>query len=201
MKALIVAPSWIGDAVLAQPLFMRLRERTPGLELHALAPRWVAPVLLRMPEISSVIDNPFGHGQLQLGARWQLGRALAAHGFDRAYVLPNSLKSALIPFMAGIPERIGFTGESRIGLINRRHTLDKTLLPEMAERFAQLAEPVGAPCRALAPAAAFFDPRTTGMHAGSPWPGTAGKAGGVLPRRRIRPGQTLADTPLRHPGH
>lgn len=145
MKALIVAPSWIGDAVLAQPLFMRLRERTPGLELHALAPRWVAPVLLRMPEISSVIDNPFGHGQLQLGARWQLGRALAAHGFDRAYVLPNSLKSALIPFMAGIPERIGFTGESRIGLINRRHTLDKTLLPEMAERFAQLAEPVGAP--------------------------------------------------------
>jgi len=145
MKALIVAPSWIGDTVLAQPLFMRLHQHTPGLDLHALAPRWVAPVLQRMPEIAGIIDSPFGHGQLSLKARWRLARTLAAQRFDRAYVLPNSLKSALIPFMAGIPERIGFTGESRIGLINRRHTLDKTLLPEMAERFAQLAEPVGAP--------------------------------------------------------
>ena len=145
MKALIVAPSWIGDAVMAQPLFVRLHERTPGLELHALAPRWVAPVLQRMPEISGVIDSPFGHGQVSLKARWRLARDHAAMRFDRVYVLPNSLKSALIPFMAGIPERIGFTGESRYGLINRRHTLDKAALPQMAERFAQLAETVGAP--------------------------------------------------------
>ncbi len=145
MKALIVAPSWIGDTVMAQPLFVRLHERIPNLELHALAPRWVAPVLQRMPQIAGVIDSPFGHGQLSLKARWSLARDLAAMKFDRVYVLPNSLKSALIPFMAGIPERIGFTGESRIGLINTRHTLDKAALPEMAERFAQLAEPVGAP--------------------------------------------------------
>jgi heptosyltransferase-2 len=145
MKALIVAPSWIGDTVLAQPLFMRLHEHTPGLELHALAPRWVAPVLQRMPEIAAVIDSPFGHGDLSLKKRWQLARSLAAANFDQVYVLPNSLKSALVPFMAGIPERIGFTGESRVGLINRRHTLDKLVLPEMAERFAQLAEPVGGP--------------------------------------------------------
>ena len=145
MKALIVAPSWIGDTVMAQPLFVRLHERIPNLELHALAPRWVAPVLQRMPQIAGVIDSPFGHGQLSLKARWSLARELAAMKFDRVYVLPNSLKSALIPFMAGIPERIGFTGESRIGLINTRHTLDKAALPEMAERFAQLAEPVGAP--------------------------------------------------------
>ncbi|HEX5802410.1 MAG TPA: lipopolysaccharide heptosyltransferase II [Azospira sp.] len=145
MKALIVAPSWIGDTVMAHPLFVRLHERNPGLELHALAPRWVAPVLRRMPEIAGVVDSPFGHGQLSLKARWRLARQLAAQRFDRVYVLPNSLKSALVPFMAGIPERIGFTGESRIGLINVRHTLDKAALPEMAERFAQLAEAVGAP--------------------------------------------------------
>jgi heptosyltransferase-2 len=145
MKALIVAPSWIGDTVMAHPLFVRLHERIPDLELHALAPRWVTPVLQRMPEIAGVIDSPFGHGQLSLKVRWALAKELAAMRFDQAYILPNSLKSALVPFMAGIPERIGFTGESRVGLVNRRHTLDKEALPEMAERFAQLAEPPGAP--------------------------------------------------------
>ena len=70
MKALIVAPSWIGDTVMAQPLFVRLHERIPNLELHALAPRWVAPVLQRMPQVAGVIDSPFGHGQLS-----QIGRA------------------------------------------------------------------------------------------------------------------------------
>jgi heptosyltransferase-2 len=144
MKALIVAPSWIGDTVLAQPLFTRLLERTPGLQLDALAPRWVAPVLERMPEIAHIIDSPFAHGDLSLKARHRLARQIAQRGYQRAYVLPNSIKSALIPFFAGIPERTGFIGESRYGLINRRHTLDKAALPQMAERFAQLAEAPGA---------------------------------------------------------
>ena len=143
MKALIVAPSWIGDTVLAQPLFMRLHERTPCLQLDALAPRWVAPVLERMPEITKLIDSPFAHGDLSLKARHRLARQLAQGGYQRAYILPNSIKSALIPFFADIPERIGFVGESRYGLINRRHTLNKAQLPQMAERFAQLAEAPG----------------------------------------------------------
>ncbi len=145
LRALIVAPAWIGDTVMAQPLFMRLHEKTPGLQLDALAPRWVAPTLQRMPEIAQVIDNPFAHGELSLGARYTLARQLAKAGYQRAYILPNSLKSALIPFLAGIPERIGFTGEARYGLINRRHALDEIALPQMAERFAQLAEAPGAP--------------------------------------------------------
>ena len=144
MKALIVAPSWIGDTIMAQPMFARLHARFPGLQLDALAPRWVAPVLQRMGEISEIVDSPFGHGQLSLKPRWRLARPLAARNYDAVYVLPNSLKSALVPFMAGIPRRIGFIGESRYGLINVRHTLDKAALPLMVERFAQLAEAPGA---------------------------------------------------------
>lgn len=143
MKALIVAPSWIGDTIMAQPLFARLHARHPDLQLDALAPRWVAPVLRRMAEISEVVDSPFGHGQLSLKPRWRLARELAARRYDAVYVLPNSLKSALVPFLAGIPQRIGFTGESRYGLINVRHRLDKLALPLMVERFAQLAEKPG----------------------------------------------------------
>lgn len=144
-KALIVAPSWIGDTIMAQPLFARLQARHPGLQLDALAPRWVAPVLRRMAGIGEVIDNPFGHGSLRLKERWRLGRQLAARGYDSALVLPNSLKSALIPAFAGIPRRIGFTGEARYGFINVRHRLDPEALPLMLERFMQLAEAPGAP--------------------------------------------------------
>lgn len=128
---------------MAQPLFMRLHRGLPGLQLDALAPPWVAPVLRRMPEIGEIIDNPFAHGELSLVARYRLARQLARRGYQQAYVLPNSLKSALIPFFAGIPERVGFTGESRYGLIIRRHTLDEAELPQMAERFAQLAQAPG----------------------------------------------------------
>lgn len=145
MKALIVAPAWIGDTIMAQPLFARLHAKQPGLQLDAIAPRWVAPVLQRMTEISDVLDSPFGHGQLSLKPRWKLARLLAARGYDAVYVLPNSLKSALVPWLAGIPQRVGFTGESRYGLINVRHTLDKAALPLMVERFAQLAEAPGQP--------------------------------------------------------
>ena len=145
MKALIVAPAWIGDTIMAQPLFARLRARHPGLQLDALAPSWVAPVLQRMDDISEVVDSPFGHGQVSFKARWRLARMIGERGYTAAYILPNSLKSALVPFFAGIPRRVGFTGESRYGLVNVRHTLDKQALPLMIERFMQLAEVPGMP--------------------------------------------------------
>lgn len=141
----MVAPAWIGDAILSQPLLARLRQKEPDLQLDILAPVWVAPVYARMPESGDILLNPFAHGQLALRARWHLGQQLAHHHHERAYLLPNSFKSALVPFFAGIPQRIGFTGESRYGLINCRHSLDKTALPLMVDRFAQLAETPGTP--------------------------------------------------------
>lgn len=139
-RTLVVAPNWIGDALLAQPLFSRLREARPGERIDALAPPWTAPVLGRMPEIDEVIQVPFNHGELKIAARWRLGRRLKERGFSRAVVLPNSWKSALVPFFAGIPERIGFVGEARYGLLNVVHKLDEKALPLMAERYAKLAE-------------------------------------------------------------
>ena len=139
-RTLIVAPNWIGDALLAQPLFARLREQRPGERIDALAPPWTAPVLGRMPEIDEVIQSPFDHGEFKLAARWRLGRRLKERGFARAIVLPNSWKSALVPFFAGIPERIGYVGEARYGLLNVIHKLDEKALPLMAERYAKLAE-------------------------------------------------------------
>jgi len=146
-KILIIAPSWVGDAVMAQPMLRRLRERHPDAAIDAFAPPWVAPVLERMPEIRRVIANPLAHGELNLKARWRLARELRREGYDHAIVLPNSFKSALLPFFAGIPLRTGFRGEMRYGLVNDMRRLDKQTLPLMVERFAFLAERPHAPLR------------------------------------------------------
>ena len=151
-RVLIVAPSWVGDAVMAQPLLQRLHERIGDLRLDALAPAWVRPALQRMPEISQVWINPFDHGQLRLRERWQLAQTLRAEAYDQAIVLPNSLKSALIPFFARIPLRTGFIGEGRYGLLNNARRLDTTELPLMVERFASLAEKRGHPLARPLPA-------------------------------------------------
>lgn len=144
-RILIVAPSWIGDTLLAQPLLRRLHDKLGRVSIDALAPPWCGPLLERMPEVSEVIPSPFAHGELKLRARWKLGRELAQRRYDQAIVLPNSFKSALIPFFADIPLRAGYVGESRYGLLNLVHKLDEAKQPLMAERYAQLAEKPGAP--------------------------------------------------------
>ena len=105
---------------MAQPLLARLREKRRDVEIDVVAPEWVAPVLRRMPEVGEVIAAPFRHGPLQLGSRWRLGRGLRGR-YDQAIVLPNTWKSALVPFFADIAVRSGYVGESRYGLLNVRY--------------------------------------------------------------------------------
>src|SRR5256885_6421170 len=96
-RVLVVAPSWVGDAVLSQPLLALMREQSPECEIDVLAPAWVAPVYRRMAEVRAVVTAPFRHGELALRTRWRLGRSLRSQSYDRAVVLPNTFKSALVP--------------------------------------------------------------------------------------------------------
>lgn len=139
-KILIIAPSWVGDCMLMQPMLHRLRQRHPDARIDVLAPPWTEKLLRLMPEIHDVLTNPFPHGEFALSARRRLGVQLREVNYDQAIVLPNSWKSALVPFFAGIPLRTGFVGELRYGLLNDARKLDKQKLPLMVERFAQLAE-------------------------------------------------------------
>lgn len=143
MNILVVGPSWVGDTVISQVLLQLLLQRHPGAQIDYLAPPWTLPLLTRMPEVRRGILNPFGHGALQLGARRRLGLELRAGRYDQVLVLPNSWKSALPAWFAGIPLRTGFRGEARWGLLNDLRTLDKQALPQMADRFAALAFPAG----------------------------------------------------------
>lgn len=115
--ALVIAPQWIGDAVMTEPLLRRLHARGERITVGALP--WVAPVYRAMAQVHAVIEFPFAHGGLQWAARRALARQLRGQ-FDVAYVCPNSLKSALLPWWAGIPRRVGYTGELRLGVLNMR---------------------------------------------------------------------------------
>jgi heptosyltransferase-2 len=148
VRTLVIAPNWIGDAVMAQPLMALIRREAPHGRIDVLAPPHIAPVFGAMGEIDEVLEAPNQHGKLQWRERWQLARRLRPNRYDRCFVLPNSAKSALVPFLAGIPQRIGHHGESRYWLINRRLPASAARERPMVEFYADLA---GAATRARRP--------------------------------------------------
>jgi len=116
-RSIVIAPQWIGDAVMSEPLLRALAARGERLAVAALP--WVAPVYRAMPQVAEVIELPFAHGRLDWRARRALGAALRGR-FEAAYVLPNSIKAALVPFFARIPRRVGYHGEGRWLLLTDR---------------------------------------------------------------------------------
>ncbi len=137
---LVVGPSWVGDMVMAQALFMRLRQRHPNAAIDVLAPGWSLPILARMPEVRAGIELPLKHGEFGWSERRRIGRALRDRRYAQAIVLPNSWKSALVPFFAGIPRRTGYQREARYVLLNDLRRLDKTILPTTVQQYLALGE-------------------------------------------------------------
>jgi heptosyltransferase-2 len=156
-KALIVAPAWVGDMVMAQSLVAALRARPDMVTVDLLAPPWTAPLGARMPGVGRVHVIETRHGRLDVAMRYRVGRSLKPDGYDLAVVLPGSLKSAIPPWSAGIPRRRGYRGEWRYGLLNDVRTLDKSRLKRTIDRFVALSAPRGEPAPATVPPALAFD--------------------------------------------
>jgi len=142
-RILIVAPSWVGDAILTEPLVGLLRDPFEDPVVDVLVPPWCAPVYARMRGIRRIIETPFSHGKFDIAARKRLGIELRGEGYTHAFVLPNSWKSALVPFFARVPKRVGYTGEARWGLLTDARRIDKRMYPRLVDRFAALAVPPG----------------------------------------------------------
>jgi heptosyltransferase-2 len=142
-KIIVVGPSWVGDMVMAQALFASLKMENPGCVIDVLAPPATFALLARMAEVRRGWRLDIGHGQLALFKRYRMGRELGNEAYDRAYVLPNSFKSALVPLFANIPVRIGWRGEYRLGVLNDLRILNPSDLPRMVDRFVSLAHPKG----------------------------------------------------------
>lgn len=137
-KILVIGPSWVGDMVMSQSLYITLKQQYPNCQIDVIAPIWCKPILERMPEVNQAITMPFGHGEFNLSGRRELGRSLIANQYSHAFVLPNSAKSALIPWFANIPKRIGWKGEWRYGLLNDIRN-NKKSFQYMVERYVALA--------------------------------------------------------------
>jgi heptosyltransferase-2 len=145
LKTLVVGPAWVGDMIMAQSLFKAVLERSnQKMQIDVLAPRYTLSLLQRMPEVHEALSMPsISHGELALGKRYKAGQSLRARQYDQAIILPNSWKSALIPFWANIPKRTGWVGECRFGLLNDVRRLDKTVLSSMTSQYGALAFPKG----------------------------------------------------------
>lgn len=137
MNILVIAPSWVGDMMMSHALYQQLKTNYPNCEIDVMAPDWCRPLLSRMPEVRKAISMPIGHGAFRLCERYQLGKNLQ-NRYDLAIVQPNSLKSAFIPFFAGIKQRRGWKGEMRYGLLNDLRS-NKNDYPKMVQRYVALA--------------------------------------------------------------
>ena len=143
-KILVVGPSWVGDMVMAQSLFIALKNTHPDCQIDVLAPAWTLSLLERMPEVTKAIVIPLPRGKFALMERIKLGLSLRSAGYQQAILLPNSWKSALPPFFANIPVRTGYIGECRWGLLNDARKLNKNTLTMTVQRFVALGLPVDA---------------------------------------------------------
>lgn len=137
MNILIIAPSWVGDMMMSHALYQQLKQNYANCEIDVMAPDWCRPLLSRMPEVRKAISMPIGHGAFRLCERYKLGKNLQ-NQYDLAIVLPNSLKSAFIPFFAKIKQRRGWKGEMRFGFLNDIRT-NKNDYPKMVQRYVALA--------------------------------------------------------------
>lgn len=137
MNILVISPSWVGDMMMSHALYQQLKTNYPNCQIDVMAPDWCRPLLSRMPEVRQAISMPIGHGSFALCKRYDLGKNLR-NQYDLAIVLPNSLKSAFIPFFAKIPTRRGWKGEMRYGFLNDLRN-NKNDYPMMVQRYLALA--------------------------------------------------------------
>jgi heptosyltransferase-2 len=141
---LIVPYMWIGDFVRGHTVVRVLSQRWPNRPIDLLSTSLCAPLVDYMPGVRAGIVWDLPRSRLAVARQWGLAGQLRAGQYATALVLPRTWKSALAPALAGIPERVGFVGEARFGLINKWRWGEKAL-PRFIDKNAALALPEGAP--------------------------------------------------------
>lgn len=141
---LIVPYMWIGDFVRGHTVVRVLKQRWPNRPIDLLVTRLVAPLVDYMPGVRAGIISDLPRGRLAVGRQRELAATLRARNYGTALIMPRTWKAAVAPALAGIPERIGFVGELRFGLVNAWRWGEKKL-PRMIDQKCALALPANTP--------------------------------------------------------
>ncbi|VIO76801.1 ADP-heptose--LPS heptosyltransferase 2 [Bradyrhizobium ivorense] len=140
---LVVPYVWIGDFVRGHTVVRVLKKRWPNRPVDLLVTRQCAPLVDYMPGVRAGIVSDLPRSRLALARQWALAAELKARNYATALVLPRTWKAAIAPVLAGIPERVGFFGEARFGMINAMRWGERQL-PRFIDKNAVLALPAGA---------------------------------------------------------
>jgi heptosyltransferase-2 len=180
---LVVPYMWIGDFVRCHTVVRLLRERWPQRPIDLLTSRNNAPLLDYMPGVRKGIVLDLPRRRLPLGQYRALARRLQAEGYGTALIMLRTWKAALAPFLAGVPERVGFFGEGRFFLLTDLRWGERRLT-RMIDRCAALALPKDAPVPARWPVPELVVPDAEV----AAWKSSRGLAGDAQPVVAIAPG-------------
>lgn len=195
---LIVGFGGIGDHVRCFALARHVAARHPGIAIDFLCRSPTHRIVPFVPDLRAAFVDDTPHGRLGVGEKLRLAARLRAQRYRRVYVVSRTFKSAIVPFLAGIPERVGWFGEGRVGLINRPQFGDRRLHGE-TEKVCALAAPEGLagcgpllPPRMVAPAAELARWQSEVL-AGGPTAPVLAIAPGAYNDRRLWPAERFAE--------
>lgn len=140
-KHLIIAPNWIGDAIFSHGLIKVIKNQYPEADIDVLAHERIACVYEMMPEVNQIHGANNEKSKLNFWTRVQIARKISKQNYTHAYIINNAWKHALIPFLARIPNRIGWLGEFRFILVNQWRLLNKKMFPDMLSKLSSLGLP------------------------------------------------------------
>ena len=136
-RFLIIAPSWIGDSIIFQSLLISIKDKHKGSTIDVIAKPELIELLKLMPQINQIYPLDIDHGILGLAKRINLAKILSSNNYTQSVILPNSFKSAIIPWLSKIPIRIGYNKELRFLLINKSYKFIK-YEDKMVDRYLKL---------------------------------------------------------------
>ena len=134
---LVILPSWIGDTIMSQSLLFELKRIHHNCNIDVIARPYISELIDLIPEINKKFFLDVKHGSFGLSARLNLVKEIKKNKYSDVYILPNSFKAAIIPWLAGIPNRIGYATEFRKMLLTEKYKYKKRERT-MVERYLHL---------------------------------------------------------------
>jgi heptosyltransferase-2 len=136
---LIIAPSWIGDLIISQSLIKYLKKEYLDCQIDIIVRPELVKLAKMMPEVQNIYSLDIEHKELGLIKRHILAKEIKKYSYSTSIILPNSFKSAIIPWLANVPLRVGYNRELRLFLLNKKYSLIKHK-DSMVNRYLKLAD-------------------------------------------------------------